>query len=414
MPSGSFLITKSRLHGSREKAEMDKIKVLYITSSLAKMGGAERNLYDIACNIDKERFIPYVLCLKGGELSDELRSKGIYTRVIGLKKILSMDGLKKGVGLFRFIKDEGISVVVTYHHDADIWGGIISRLAGVPVIISSRRDLGYQLERKHIWAYRITNRLYTRVISVCNAVKAEIVKREWLSGDKIITIYNGVHPQNYEIAAKDDVLALKRSLGIGPAESTVGTLGAIRPVKGHIYLVRAAAEVLKKNKKVKFLIVGYKDPEFFEKIRRLVDELGLDKHFIFTGDRRDTARILSILDLFVLPSISEGFSNAVIEAMAAGKPVVATEVGGNPESVVHGKTGMLVRPSDSEAIAEAVLKLLDDVDLQKEMGNEGMLRARSMFTFEKMMTFTEDLYISLLPGNLGKPGRQMMCKKAAN
>ena len=116
----------------------------------------------------------------------------------------------------------------------------------------------------------------------------------------------------------------------------------------------------------------------------------------------------------MLPSISEGFSNAVIEAMAAGKPVIATEVGGNPESVVHGKTGMLVRPSDPEAIAVGILKLLDDVDLQKKMGNEGMLRARSMFTFEKMITFTEDLYISLLPGNLGKSGRQMMCKKAAN
>ena len=195
---------------AKEGVMEDKIKVLYITTLFGKMGGAERNLYDIVTNIDRERFVPYIFCLKGGELVGEVTGRGIFARELQLEKIFSLDAARKGIDLFRFIREEGIKVVVTYHHDADIWGGIVAMLAGVPVVISSRRDLGYQLERRHIWVYRLLNRLYTGIISVSDAVKDAVVQREWAPANKITTLYNGLDITGYQPTPSTDEIRAYR------------------------------------------------------------------------------------------------------------------------------------------------------------------------------------------------------------
>lgn len=383
--------------GSEKGLDVEKIKVLYITSLFAKMGGAERNIYDIVCNIDKNQFTPYVFCLKGGELVEEIKSKGIYAKIMDLEKIFSIKGLKKGIDLFRFIRKEGINVVVTYHHDADIWGGIIAKLARVPVVISSRRDLGYQLQKKHVWMYRILNRLYTKIISVSDAVKIEIINREWADPDKIVTIYNGVKHQNYQCSInKNDITAIKESLGIDPSKTIIGALGAFRPIKGQIYLVNAIAEVVKKHSNIRVLMVGYKETGYYKEVQQLIDKLGLKEYFICTGDRYDIPRLLSIMDIFVLPSISEGLSNALLEAMAAGRPVIATNSGGNPEVVIHNEAGLLVPPCDSTALSFAIQSLLENDKLRSSIGSKGQNRVERIFSLKKMVERNEGLYEFLL------------------
>lgn len=383
--------------GSEKGLGVEKIKVLYITSLFGKMGGAERNIYDIVCNIDKNRFTPYVFCLKGGELVEEIKSKGINAKIIDLEKIFSIQGLKKGIDLFRFIRKEGIQVVVTYHHDADIWGGITAKLARVPIVISSRRDIGYQLQKKHVWMYRILNRFYTKIISVSDAVKREIVNREWADPDKIVTIYNGVKHQNYQCNTnKDDAAAIKESLGIEPSKIIIGALGAFRPIKGQIYLVKAIAEVVKKHSNIKVLMVGYKETGYYKEVQQLINELGLKEYFICTGDRYDIPRLLSIMDIFVLPSISEGLSNALLEAMSAGKPVIATHSGGNPEVVIHNETGLLVPPCGSTALSSAIQMLLEDEKLRNSIGSKGQNRVEKEFSLKKMVERNEELYEFLI------------------
>lgn len=375
---------------------MKKIKILYIISLFAKQGGAERNLYDILCNIDKERFVPYVICLRGGELAEEIKSKGIHVETINLEKIMSTDAFKKGFKLFNFIRREQIQVVVTYHHDADIWGGAVAMMAGVPVVISSRRDLGYQLRRKHIWAYRILNKCYTRIITVSDAVKNKVVKREWTNPDKITTIYNGLASQSYHNVSEGEKSALKRLLGIDASKTVMGMVAAFRPVKGHIYLVKALAEIVKKNKNVVVVVAGFNDTQYFSEVKQLMLELMLEDYFIFTGTRTDIDKLLSVFDIFVLPSLSEGFSNALLEAMAASKPVIVTDSGGNAEAVIHNKTGLLIPPCDSNALATALLDLLNDRELRNSMGSEGLKRVNEIFTLESMIRKTEELYEYLL------------------
>jgi len=373
---------------------VNKTKVLFITSLFAKMGGAEKNIYDIVGNIHKERFTMYVTCLKGGELIEDLKSKGISASIIGLDKIFSIKAFIKGVELFRFIREEGIQIVVTYHHDADIWGGLVALLARVPVIISSRRDLGTHLQKKHIWAYRILNQLFTKIIAVSDAVKEKVVQREWTSPRKIITIYNGV--DIYKFKNPDNTSDIKVLLGISPSKIIIGTLGAIRPIKGHIYLVQAAVEVIKKRDDVIFLIVGYKETEYFNIVFNLIKKLGLEEYFVFTGDRTDISQLLAVIDIYILSSVSEGFSNAVLEAMAAGKPVIASNIGGNAEAVIQNQTGLLVPPRNTEAIVKGILRLLENTSLRQFMGKEGYVRVAKGFTLEKMIENVEAIFERLL------------------
>ena len=368
-----------------------KIKILFLTSLFGKMGGAEKNIYDIVLNIDRARFTPYVFCLKGGELVDDIRRKGIDSRIIDLDKIISLEGVRKGAGLYKFLKSEKIDIVVTYHHDADIWGGAIAMLAGVPAVVSSRRDLGYQLEKKHVWAYRALNRFYTRIISVSDAVKREIMRREWTPGGKIITVYNGVEIERYRQGAKGQ----GASLGIGRGKKVIGMLASLRPVKGHIHLVRAVAEVVRRNKDFQIVMVGYKDTDYYREVKEEIERLGLEDYFIFLGDRKDVPETLSSFDMMVLPSLSEGFSNAALEGMAAGKPVIATDCGGNPEAVIDNETGFLVPPADSHGLAWSILRLLDDAELGRRMGQSGERRVSRNFTLRNMIETNEDLFVYL-------------------
>lgn len=375
----------------------EKIKVLYITSLFNKMGGAERNIYNIVCNINKMHFIPYIFCLQGGELVAKLNSKGIYAKTIGLSKIFSIEAVRKGVELYKFIKKEKIKIVVTYHHDADIWGGIIAMLARTPVVISSRRDMGYQLEKKQIWAYRLLNRLYTKIIAVSDAVKNEIAAREWTNPDKIITIYNGVKYDDFQTRlTKEERALFRKSFGIEPSDIVIGNFGTFRPVKGQLYLAQAIKEVIKKHNNIKCLFVGSIESEYFKEVEAFINEHKLNKYFIFTGNCKDIPYILSIIDIYVLSSISEGFSNAVLEAMAAAKPVIATAIGGNLEAIIDQKTGLLFPPCDSHSLFNTIEKLLENNTICQTIGEEGLNRVKTTFTLQKMMEITEGLYEYLL------------------
>ena len=388
---------KNKSFGPLGEVNVFPIKVLYITTLMGNMGGAEKNIYDIACNIDKERFTPYVFCLKGGELIEKLKSNGVHAEIIDLSKIFGFDSLKKAFRLIRFIRGQKINIVVTYHHDADIWGGIIAKLAGVPVVISSRRDMGYQLESKHIWAYRILNRLFTKIVAVSEAVKNEVAKREWTSPKKIIIVYNGVQFNDNSINVdNNEINNIKKTLGIDSSNIVVGTLGAFRPIKGQTFLVKAIAEVVKKYNNIVVLFVGSRDTDYFVEVEQLVKRFKLEKHVRFVGHQEEAIKILSIFDIYICSSVSEGFSNAILEAMMAGKPVIASNSGGNSEVVVDNITGLLIPPCNPKAIANALEVLLMNSGKMKSMGVECRLLVSKKFMLKNMIERTEELYEYLL------------------
>ena len=376
---------------------MDKITILYMIDTFSGMAGAERNLFEVVTRLDTKRYAPIVICLHGGRLAHILRgNREIEVMSLDLVRIYTVNAIIKAIKIFKLIKRRKVKIVVTYHESSDFFGGIIAKLAGVPVIISSRRDMGYRLNKRHILFYRIINNLFDKIITVSDAVKDEIFRKQNVPWHKLTTIHNGVELEKFDIKVDKD--ALKKSLKLEKHRPVVGILAALRPIKGHKYFLEAASIILKELPDTYFLIIGWFDDEnyYCKELKDFTKELGIGRNVFFTGGRLDTAEMLSIVDVAVLSSINEGFSNTMLEYMAAGKPVVGTEAGGTKEAVIHKEPGFLVPPRDAEGLASAVGLLLRDRDLRIKMGKQGRERAEAYFSITKMMRGIEGLYGDLL------------------
>ncbi len=368
---------------------MKKITILYIMDTFARLAGAEKNLYEVVTRLDKEKYRPIVYILSSGIVIDILRQKNIPVRDLGIKKIYGFKALCEGIKLIKFIKKEKVKIVVTYHDGADFWGGIFAKLAGVPVSISSRRDMGYNLKKRHIFFYKIINNLlFDKLITVSDAVKNVLVKQQNVIPKKVCTIYNGVKVSRF--SKKQDIAEIKKKIGIKSTAPVVGIIAGVRPIKGHRYFLEAASIVLKERPESQFLVVGHILEN--DNSKELSNKLGIANNVIFTGERADIPEMLSIMDISVLSSLSEGFSNTILESMAAGKPVIATNVGGNPEVVVNNETGILVPAANSQMLAKAMLSLLKNKKLAQKMGEAGRKRVETIFNFQVMLTKLEKLY----------------------
>lgn len=378
------------------KNSADKIAILYIIDIFSKMAGAERNLFEIVTRLNPRKYVPSVACLHGGKLLNILRdSWGIEVMDMGLSRIYTPNAVIKAIRIFKFIKQKNIKIVVTYHEGSDFFGGIIARLAGVPVVISSRRDMGYKLKKRHFLFYKALNRLFDRIITVSDAVKEVIYERQDALWNKLVTVHNGVDLEKFDLKIDKD--SLRESLGLEKHRPVVGILAALRPIKGHKYFLEAASMILKNLPGAYFLVIGwYDDENYYNELQNLTKKLGIEKNVFFIGGRTDTAETLSIVDVAVLSSINEGFPNAVLEYMAAGKPVVATEGGGTKEAVIHKETGLLVSPRNADALAGAIESLLRNDGARERMGELGRERAETFFSIAKMIQRTEELYGDLL------------------
>jgi glycosyltransferase involved in cell wall biosynthesis len=250
--------------------------------------------------------------------------------------------------------------------------------------------MGYQLEGKHVWFYRLFPFLFDGFITVSNAVKREIQRRDWIRPEKIRVIHNGIRPGIYDRSF--DVQEIKQRLGIDPSKTVIGSVASFRPIKGQLYLVEAVKELVERHKDLLVVFVGHDDNDYGRLVRKRIQEAGLAGYFIFLGERLDIPEILSVFDVFVLSSVHEGFSNAIVEAMAAGKPVVAPDSGGNPEAVDHGKTGFLFTPCDTGSLAGALEKVIVDIALRNSMGEAGKEKIGKYFSRETMIRNNEEFF----------------------
>lgn len=354
-------------------------RVLIVSSHLQAMGGAEKNVLDVARGL-QGRCDVEVVGMQCGPLIETFRARGLAVHDAGVKKILSGRGLSQALWLIRKIRREKFDLVVTYHHDADLWAGVAARLAGVPVI-SSRRDMGYQLGAAHVWMYRLLNPIFYRIVAVADAVKREIVRTQWARPEAIVTVSNGLE----KIVGGIEAGAAKRELGLDPARPVIGMVSSFRPIKGQEFFVRAAAEVLRKRPDAQFVIVGDTQSPYFTVVQKLMKDLGVDRDVRCPGPRADIPRVLSAFDVFALPSRLEGFSNALVEAMAAGVPVVAASVGGNPEAVDHGVNGLLFERGDHSALARHILALLDNPESGARMAAAARAKVADVFSYQGML-----------------------------
>lgn len=352
------------------------------------LGGGERIVLKLASLLPKYGFRVSILTFFVHPDCNVPASVPCPLYVLPLQRTYDFKAFKAALHLRRFLRDQKVQIVQTFFESSDIWAGTASKLFSHARLIWSRRDLGILRGKKHHLAYRMLAGLPDAVFAVSEQVRQHCIEVDGVDAVRVHTIYNGLDLSTYPTERRLD-----------PTHALIATVGNIRRVKGHDVLIQAAALVVQRFPGVRFSIAGaVLEPEYFEELNQLLDQHGLRDKFEFAGNITDLPRYLSAADIFVLPSRSEGFSNALIEAMAAGLPVIASDVGGNGEAIQEDVNGFLIPSEDPGALAEALIKVLSDPERGRRMGIEGRALAAKNFTTEAMMDKTVGIYQELLNG----------------
>ncbi|MDN5941780.1 MAG: glycosyltransferase [Nitrospira sp.] len=365
-------------------------KVMLLAIGLG-VGGTESHILDLASRIDRSRFEVIVCALKpGGRVAEELRARGV--RVVSLNGAGKLD-VRVLFRLLKLIQTERPDVIQAFLFWANVAARVCGRILRVFPVISSYHD---EIVSEG-WLVRLIDRLtlkWTDGIVCCSeAVRRSVLSRIGETGNQFTVIPFGIDVDRF----KHDAAATRRELGLQDGGLVIGTVcRLVEPKKGLSVLIRAMDELKRRNSRppCQLLIVG--DGPAREELESLRDRLGLFPWVVFARTRRDIPRILHALDAFVLPSLYEGFGIAILEAMAAGKPVIATAVGGIPEFVVPGETGVLVAPGNASVLADAIERLLGDAHHAKQMGAKGRARAQERYGIAGVVRRHEQVYEACL------------------
>jgi len=389
-----------------------KIKVIHIITRFDKGGSAENTLLTVI-NLNKARYDAALI--KGLSLESEmgaLESRAVEDNLAEAEKcgvrILTISELvrevrplydfKAFVSLIKIFLREKPVIVHTHTSKAGILGRWAAFLTQVPIIIHTPHGhvfWGY-FSKRRTWFYvlleRLTALITDKIIMLTEQEKKDYLQFKIAPKDKFSTIHSGVDPDKY-FNLSVDVVAMRRSLGIPDNSFVVGTAGRLTPVKGHRYLIEAAGRLVDFRPDTVFVFLG--DGELLCELENMASRLGVKENVRFLGWRRDTAEVMSTFDLFVLPSLNEGMGRVLVEAMALGKPVVASGVGGISNLIVHGENGLLVRPADSRALAGSIKFLITDSEKRKQMEGKGK-RIAVKYSVDSMVEKIDRLYVELL------------------
>lgn len=371
-----------------------KPRVLFITGSLG-LGGTELAVFQMIRGLHRRDHVTPWLALinEGGELSRELRREGVSVTELGIRgRLYSPLNALRLLEIAKLVRKVQIDIVQTYLFDADVYAMLAARLGRPPVVITTRRAIKRH-KPNHVRAYRWTNRFTNQIIVNSDAVRRFTVDHEHASPEKVVVIPNGIDLDRF---ASGNRGPLRDHLGADENAVLIGAVGTIRRVKGQAVLYEAMRDLLQTRSDVRLVLIGATDITYAGELKRRVQSDGLDARVHFTGPMQNIPDVLAALDIFVLPSLSEGMSNALIEAMAAGKPIVATDVGGNAENLAGGQVGILVPPDDPSAMRAGICSLLQDPERQMQYGRWAQERARLEYGIESSLERHEDLYKRLL------------------
>lgn len=373
----------------------DRTHVLFLIDQLCEMGGAELTLLNMIRLLPKDRFRCSLVTFKIDPCLRIFENFPCPWSLFPLRRTYDWNALQVAVRLRRLIRTQRVHIVHTFFESSDLFGGLIAKLSGAPLLVSSRRDLGILRTCKHQLAYRVLSPLFDLVLAVSDGVREFCIRQDRLDPEKVLTLYNGIEIEKVAVAA--GATALRESMGFGGASHLVSTAAHIRQVKGLDILIRAAAKVCQQFPRAMFLVIGdVHERHHFQELLELTELLGLKQNVRFLGPSQDVFSLLKMSDVFCLASRSEGFSNALVEAMACSLPCVATCVGGNSEALEDGRSGFLVESEDPDTIANRILILLQQPERAKEMGREGRRMVEAKFTAQAMILRLINLYDSLL------------------
>lgn len=379
-----------------------KTRILFVIENEC-FGGGERAFAQLINGLDKSSFEVYAACLTGQPGSEAFtREIAGAAKVIGLdlRRLVSLSALSS---LKKIISENGIRIIHSQGPRADFYSRLAARAAGGAVIVSTvaapveEYNVGFVRKAVYTALDRFAGSSVSRFIAVADHIARKLVSGRRLPAEKVVRIYNGVDAA--EFLCNPAMAAMARAAHNIPADCFLaGAFCRLSWEKGLFEFIEAAKKLadagVVPSAGIRYLIAGAGPlgPELKEKVK----DLGLGKNFIFTGFIEDVRPLLSAADVFVLPSFREGFPVSVLEAMTAGKPVIASDIEGINESVAGGVSGLLVPPKDSAALAGALAALFKDSARAAEMGRRGREIAVGKFGLDQMIKAHEELYGELV------------------
>lgn len=359
-----------------------KIHILSLQTGTG-IGGTELRGFSVLTNLNKDKFkVTVCFLMEQGPISEMYHQAGI--EVIHLNHSLSFRFIGR---LWKLLQKNRFDIIEIYGFRLNIIGRVLGRLSGHRCIITMQRSVDDWRLFWHSWLDRLTSRWIRLFISNSYAGSKRLQEREKIQPSKIKVIQNGIEA---EIFAQADKGLIKKELAIEQNKTIITCVATFRKAKAHHVLIDAISLLAKDNHNFCLLLIG--DGSMKPGIEKKVHQLGLENMVFFLGERRDIPNILIDSDIFVLTSSWEGMPGVIMEAMAAGLPVVATDVGGMSELVKPEKTGILVPPNNPEKFALSMERLVKDKALQQEMGNAGFKRIREHFSLYPKVSELEMVY----------------------
>jgi glycosyltransferase involved in cell wall biosynthesis len=368
-----------------------RIRIAYVIKSM-EVGGSQTHLTHVLRLLDRTRFEPTLYCLTGeGVLLDTVRELGVPVMTPAAGRSFKGAALAIRIAvLARALCAARVAIVHNYLLRANLVGAVSARLARVPLVLGSKRGC-HERGGFELLSARLGNRLADCVTVNAEAVRDFVHDNEGCRREKMVVIPSGVDTDRFRPLP---AAQFKARLGLDEARRVVGVVTRMRVRKGVEEFIRAIGRLRETHPDAHGVIVG--DVSLDASLQALVRSLGLENHLSLLGRRGDMPEVLSAFDVFVLSSHDEGMSNAILEAMAMEKPVVATDVGGTGEVVRHGQSGLLVPPKDPETLAAAVSDILSQPARAREMGRLGRRIVEQGFSAHSMVRQMERLYLDLL------------------
>ena len=386
-------------------------KILHIITRLDMGGSAQNTLLtclelsrkyemSLVCGLSQESNMTDSEQGAVNGLINDARANGVKIVPIPslVRRISPLNDIRALYDLFRIIKTEKPDVVHTHTSKAGILGRLAAKIARVPLIVHTPHGhvffghFGPILSRIFLWVERLFAPLTDRVVALTDRESRDYTDLNVYPEDKLVQIHSGVDIEKFRQVPVNAV-EKKRSLGLDQNGLVVGFIGWLLPVKGPMHLLKAMEDVWRDYDDAVLVFIGKGDLDV--DLRTAALKTGANGRVNFLGWRNDIDEIMPLFDIFVLPSLNEGMGRVLVEAMAAGKPIVASNVGGIPDLVEHDNNGLLVPPGDEKALAAAIMQLIDDPEKAKLMGQRGRELCHQ-FSVEAMVEKIDNLYEDLL------------------
>jgi glycosyltransferase involved in cell wall biosynthesis len=368
------------------------VKLMFLMDDFRgpKGGGTEVQFINLLESLDRDHVDAEIVVFRPSEYTNKMSNLPFKVETLNIFKMLSLKTLFKMIKLARRIRCENIKIVHIYFNDTSIIAPLFCKLGGAKVIVS-RRDMGFWYTKYNLKCLLISNLFVDRIIANSKAIKLNVHEKERFPLGKISVVYNGVNAAEFAHIIKGK---LREHIGSNGNEPIIGMVANLDSIKRHKDLIEAFFVIAKDFPDAKLVFAGQGPEE--SNLRELAKNLGILNKTFFLGNVDEVLSVIADFDVSVLCSESEGLSNAIIEYMGCGKPVICTNTGGNPELITDGYNGFLVDVGDVGGIIEKLQLVLSNGSLLKELGEHAVASFKNKFNMDTMVNSHMDIYSNLI------------------